>query len=83
MYSVSLLLPINTVVCERGFSMMNCIKTEESGTLNSALSALMYISTDGPSLEDFHPQPPVNYWEPVCAIEDQELDRKNRQQIQK
>ena len=59
---ISLLLPMNAVVCERGFSMMNRIKTEESGMLNSALNALMYISTDGPSLEDFDPQPAVNYW---------------------
>ena len=57
------LLPVNTAVCERGFSMMNRIKSEGRSRMGSTmLNSLMCISIDRPSLESFDAQPAVNQW---------------------
>lgn len=61
--SIFLLLPMNTAVCERGFSMMNAIKSQSRSVLqNSTLNAIMLLSIDGPTLESFNPQPAVDFW---------------------
>jgi hypothetical protein len=57
------LLPMSTAACERGFSMMNRIKSDGRSRMGSTtLNSLMCISIDGPSLESFDAQPAVNQW---------------------
>ena len=61
--SIVMLLPMNTAICERGFSMLNQIKSDGRAVmLRSTLNSLMFISINGPSLEAFNPQPAMSYW---------------------
>ena len=60
---IILLLPMNTAACERGFSKMNIIKSDYRTQLQSvSLNNLMYLSIDGPSVQEFDPQPAIDYW---------------------
>ncbi|KAH3734953.1 hypothetical protein DPMN_041413 [Dreissena polymorpha] len=50
--AVGLLLPTSTADCERGFSTMKRIKTENRSRMKSAvLNALMSVSIEGPDIE--------------------------------
>ncbi len=61
--SIVMLLPTNTASCERGFSLMNRIKSKDrAGLLTSFTTDLMTICTNGESIEEFDPQPTVNEW---------------------
>ena len=61
--SIVKVLPMNTAACERGFSLMNRIKSKGRARLkNSVMSSLMCISANGEELESFDPQPAVNNW---------------------
>ena len=58
-----LLLPIATADCERAFSAMNRIKTCPRNRLKTiTLEQLMFISIEGPSLEDFDFVQAANHW---------------------
>ena len=59
---IILLLPMNTAACERGFSKMNIIKSDYRAQLQSVSLNLMYLSIDGPSVQEFDPQPAIDYW---------------------
>ncbi|KAJ8048387.1 hypothetical protein HOLleu_00677 [Holothuria leucospilota] len=60
---MALLFPMNTAVCERGFSAMNRIKSDGRSLLKSeTLSALMKVSIDGPDLGHFDPDPAIHCW---------------------
>ena len=61
--SIVMLLPTNTASCERGFSLMNQIKSKgRAGLVTSFTTDLMTICTNGGSIEEFDPQPAVNEW---------------------
>jgi hypothetical protein len=61
--STFMLLRMSTAVCERGFSMMNRIKSENRAVMvSSTLNTLMLLSIHGHSLESFNPQAAVNHW---------------------
>lgn len=52
--SIALTLPVQTAICERGFSCQNNIKTAHRNRLNeSSLQTLMTISIEGPPLRSF------------------------------
>ncbi|KAH3842095.1 uncharacterized protein LOC127876058 [Dreissena polymorpha] len=52
--TIGLLLPMSTADCERGFSTLKQIKTDNRATLsNKVLKALLTVSIKGPSLEVF------------------------------
>ena len=58
-----LLLSIATADCERAFSAMNRIKTSPRNRLKTiTLEQLMFISIEGPSLEDFDFVQAANHW---------------------
>ena len=55
---ITLLLPMHTAAYERRFSKMNIIKSDYHTQLQSvSLNNLMYLSIDGPSIQEFDPQP--------------------------
>ncbi|KAJ8036666.1 hypothetical protein HOLleu_20709 [Holothuria leucospilota] len=56
---MALLYPMNTAVCERGFSEMNRIKSDGR---SDTLSALMKVSIDAPDLGHFDPDPAIYCW---------------------
>lgn len=62
------LFPMNTACCERGFSVMNRLKTKARSRMNTdMLNSLMHICTDDNTIETFNPQPAVNFWsKDVC-----------------
>ena len=52
-----LMVPLDTSECERGFSLMNLLKTALRNRLGSRrLNDLMRICLLGPSVEDFDPK---------------------------
>lgn len=58
-----MLLPMNTAVCERGFSAMKRIKSDSRCRLKTeTLNSFLKITIDGPSLAQFDPQPAVEHW---------------------
>lgn len=60
---IMLVLPISAAQCERGFSAQNRIKSKVRNSLSvSTLEDLVRISTEGPSLELFDPEPSVKRW---------------------
>ncbi len=60
---IMLVLPISAAQCERGFSAQNRIKSKVRNSLHvSTLEDLIRISTEGPSLEQFDPEPCVKLW---------------------
>lgn len=57
------ILPTTTSDCERGFSDMNLTITDLRTRLAiENVSDLMFISINGPSVENFNPQPYVKVW---------------------
>jgi len=83
-------LPISTAECERGFSKMNILCSPLRSRLTvQHLSALMFISICGPSLEFWQPLPFVkswltsgnrnaNYMRAPCAKPNLEVDEKRK-----
>uniref|UniRef100_A0A3B1J4P0 TTF-type domain-containing protein n=1 Tax=Astyanax mexicanus TaxID=7994 RepID=A0A3B1J4P0_ASTMX len=60
---IMLVLPISAAQCERGFSAQNRIKSKVRNSLNvSTVEDLVRISSEGPSLEQFDPEPCVKSW---------------------
>lgn len=58
-----LMVPLDTSECERGFSLMNLLKTALRNRLGSRhLNDLMRICLLGPSIEDFDPKPIMAWW---------------------
>lgn len=61
--SISLTLPVSTADCERGFSTMNRIKTDQRNRLiTTTLDRLIRLSTEGPSIDTFDYEAAVSTW---------------------
>ena len=61
--AVALVLPVQTAVCERGFSAQNMIKVSARNRLSAKrLDTLMLISTEGPELSEFSFKQAVQHW---------------------
>ena len=60
---IVLVLPSLSASCERGFSRMNCIKTDlRSRLTTSNLDSLMLIGLSGVSVKDFNPNESIRLW---------------------
>ena len=60
---ITLILPLSTACCERGFSVMGKIKSDWRSCLSvEVLDCLMRIRIEGPSVAEFDPQPGVQFW---------------------
>ena len=60
---IVLVLPSSSASCERGFSRMNCIKTDLRARLTTAnLDSLMLIGLSGASVKDFDPIESIRLW---------------------
>ena len=60
---IVLVLPSSSASCERGFSRMNCIKTDPRARLTTAnLDSLMLIGLSGASVKDFDPIESIRLW---------------------
>lgn len=56
-------LPISTAICERGFSLLNNIKTDKRNKLNvDTLDILIRIKLHGPVIEDFDSTEAIEMW---------------------
>ena len=56
-------LPLSTASCERGFSAMKRVKSDWRSKLTTAtLSKLIYISVEGPDIEDYDCLPALERW---------------------
>ena len=61
--AISMVLPVSSVECERGFSKQNVIKTRLRCRLTiERLEQLMRVSLNGPRLEEFDPLPIYRMW---------------------
>ena len=61
--SIVMLIPMSTAACERGFSLMNRIKSKGRSRLaNSLMNNLMTISCNKEELRSFDPQSAINEW---------------------
>ena len=61
--SIVMLIPMSTAACERGFSLMNRIKSKGRSRLaNSLMNNLMTISCNKEELRSFDPQFAINEW---------------------
>ena len=64
--NLALVIPINTADCERAFSTMKRVKTRIRNRLKSVtLDALLRISIQGPSLDEFDFESAVNKWSSI------------------
>ena len=60
---IALVLPSSSASCERGFSRMNCIKTDLRSRLTTAnLDSLMLIGLSGTAVKDFDPKESIMLW---------------------
>ena len=60
---ITLILPLSTACCERGFSVMGKIKSDWRSCLSvEVLDCLMRIRIEGPTTAEFDPQPGLNFW---------------------
>lgn len=60
---ITLILPLSTACCERGFSVMGKIKSDWRSCLSvEVLDCLMRIRIEGPTVAEFDPQPGLNFW---------------------
>ena len=60
---IILVLPLSTASCERGFSAMKQVKSDWRGNLNTdTLSKLIYISVEGPAIEDYNCMLALQRW---------------------
>ena len=62
-YEATVVLPVSSAICERGFSCLKRIKTDWRSSLTTEqLDQLMLISVEGPSLEDYVAERALNRW---------------------
>ena len=55
--------PVNTAVCERGFSMMKCVKSNFRSSLATVqLQRLMAVAIEGKHPDHFDAGPAVDRW---------------------
>ncbi|KAK0142299.1 Zinc finger protein 862 [Merluccius polli] len=60
---IMLVLPVSSAVCERGFSSQKRIKPDVRASLHTdTVEDLIWISVEGPSLEDFDARESVANW---------------------
>ena len=60
---IVLVLRSSSASCERGFSRMNCIKTDLRSRLTTGkLDSLMLIGLSGVSVKDFDPNESIRLW---------------------
>ena len=60
---IVLVLPSPSASCERGFSRMNCIKTDRRSRLTTGnLDSLMLIVLSSVSVKDFDPNESIIQW---------------------
>ncbi|XP_039717089.1 zinc finger protein 862 isoform X2 [Pteropus medius] len=56
-------VPISTSCCERGFSAMNRIRTDERTKLsNEVINMLMMTAVNGVAVTEYDPQPAIQHW---------------------
>ena len=56
-------VPVSTSCCERGFSAMNRIRTEERTKLsNEVINMLMMTAVNGVAVTEYDPQPAIQHW---------------------
>lgn len=56
-------VPVSTSCCERGFSAMNRIRTEERTKLSSeVINMLMMTAVNGVAVTQYDPQPAIQHW---------------------
>ena len=63
LFEFYLLMPLNTAVCERGFSTMKRVKCDWRSSLQATqLQRLVYLAIEGPRTEDYNPARAVESW---------------------
>nr|XP_045016081.1 zinc finger protein 862 [Jaculus jaculus] len=61
--AVVVCVPISTLCCQRGFKVMNRIKTDERTKLSSeVLNMLMMTAVNGVAVTEYDPQPAIQHW---------------------
>lgn len=61
--AVVVCVPVSTSCCERGFSAMNRIRTDERTKLsNEVLNMLMMTAVNGVAVTEYDPQPAIQHW---------------------
>ncbi|XP_016050983.1 PREDICTED: LOW QUALITY PROTEIN: zinc finger protein 862 [Miniopterus natalensis] len=61
--AVAVCVPVATSCCERGFSAMNRIRTEERTKLsNEVIDMLMMTAVNGVAVPEYDPQPAIQHW---------------------
>ena len=61
--TIVLVLPSSSTSCERGFSRINCIKTDLRSRLTMGnLDSLMLIGLSGVSVKEFDPNESIIVW---------------------
>ncbi|XP_032339085.1 zinc finger protein 862 isoform X1 [Camelus ferus] len=61
--AVVVCVPISTSCCERGFSAMNRIRTDERTKLsNEVINMLMMTAVNGVAVTEYDPQPAIQHW---------------------
>uniref|UniRef100_A0A452SDC9 Zinc finger protein 862 n=2 Tax=Ursus americanus TaxID=9643 RepID=A0A452SDC9_URSAM len=61
--AVVVCVPVSTSCCERGFSAMNRIRTEERTKLsNEVINMLLMTAVNGVAVTEYDPQPAIQHW---------------------
>ncbi|XP_053544659.1 zinc finger protein 862 isoform X2 [Bombina bombina] len=61
--SIVSVLPVSTVCCEKGISLINLVKSKLRASMqDESLSDLLTINMNGPPIKDFDPSKSVNQW---------------------
>lgn len=61
--AVVVCVPVSTSCCERGFSAMNRIRTDERTKLsNEVINTLMMAAVNGVAATEYNPQPAIRHW---------------------
>ncbi|XP_028345407.1 zinc finger protein 862 isoform X2 [Physeter macrocephalus] len=61
--AVVVCVPVSTSCCERGFSAMNRIRTDERTKLsNEVMNMLMMTAVNGVAVTEYNPQPAIQHW---------------------
>ncbi|XP_057405603.1 zinc finger protein 862 isoform X2 [Balaenoptera acutorostrata] len=61
--AVVVCVPVSTSCCERGFSAMNRIRTDERTKLsNEVINMLMMTAVNGVAVTEYNPQPAIQHW---------------------